>query len=62
MRRDFEMENEKQIWDKIVVEKLLCFQMKEKKKRKKKLSGNPIRVYFSYPKLARLSDNTASLG
>lgn len=61
MLRDFEMENEKQIWDKIVVEKFLCFRMKEKK-RKKKLSGNPIRVYFSYPKLARLSDNTASLG
>lgn len=36
MRRDFEMENEKQIWDKIVVEKLLCFQMKEKKKKGKR--------------------------
>ena len=34
MHRDFEMENEKQIWDKIVVEKFLCFQMKEKKKEK----------------------------
>ena len=31
MHSDFEMENEKQIWGKIVVEKLLCFWMKEKK-------------------------------
>ena len=62
MHRDFEMENENQIWDKIVVGKLLCLAMKGKKKRKKKLFGNPIRVYFSYPKLARLSDNIASLG
>ena len=34
MHRDFERENEKQIWDKIVVEKFLCFQMKEKKRKK----------------------------
>ena len=36
MHRDFEMENEKQIWDKIVVGKLLCLAMKGKKKKGKR--------------------------
>ena len=35
MHRDFEMENEKQIWDKIVVGKLLCLALKVKKKKEK---------------------------
>lgn len=33
MHSDFEMENEKQIWGEIVVEKLLCFWMKEKNRK-----------------------------
>lgn len=33
----------------------------KKKKSKRKWSGNSIRFYFSYPKLARLYDDIASL-
>lgn len=50
MHDDFETENEKQIRGKTVVTKLLWKPKVKKKKRKRKLSGNP-RFYFSYSKL-----------
>lgn len=54
MHDDFETENEKQIRGKTVVAKLLWKAKVKKKKRKRKLSGNP-RFYVSYSKLRRLS-------